>query len=192
MRNLSILVVAATLGFPAMAFAGDYGTTGATEVGGGVSIQSVSYTYKPKGSSTDNTTSTTAITLAPEVGYFVMDQIELVGRLALTNTNTEGFNTTGFGLGVGAAYLLPMNGIHVGPKATLGFSSTTYSEDEFSATLSGPVINIEGVAKVPFGTGGVLGAGLGLTYAPQTISGDVEGSQTVTGFGLATSFSVFW
>lgn len=195
MRKFSILAVAAVLGFPAMAFAGEYGATGTIEVGGEVSIQSGSTAIKPKGG-TESTTSTTDITLAPEVGYFLMDKLELIGRLAITSSSSDDETTkttsSGFGLGVGAAYLLPMGGIHVGPKATLGYASRSTDNDVFKYTQAGPEIKLGGVAKVPFGTGGILGADLGLTYSPQSISGDFEGDATFTGFGIGTSFSVYW
>lgn len=198
MRKFSILAVAAVLGFPAMAFAGEYGATGTIEVGGEVSIQSGStaYAIDGAGSAGESTTSTTEITLAPEVGYFLMDKLELIGRLAITSASSDDETTkttsSGFGLGVGAAYLLPMGGIHVGPKATLGYGSNSIDNDVFKATESGPEIKLGGVAKVPFGTGGILGADLGITYRMGSLSGDVEGDATFMGFGLGTSFSVYW
>lgn len=199
MRKFSILAVAAVLGFPAMAFAGDYGTTGVIEVGGEVSLQNNSTATKPKGGS-ESTSSGTSIRIAPEVGYFMMDQLELIGALRISSASTGGdgpkSSATGFGLGLGAAYLLPMGGIHVGPRATLGFGSDSVSSGEGAGKVkystAGPEINIGGVAKVPFGTGGILGAGLNITYAPKSISGDFKGSSTTTGFGLGTSFSVYW
>lgn len=201
MRKLSILAVAAALGFPAVAFA-DYATTGVIEIGGEVSLQNNSTAVKPKGGS-ETTNKSTSITLAPEVGYFLMDQLELLGRLAITSTSVDNDgdksdSSSGFGLGVGAAYMLPVSTIYVGPRGTLGFSSTT-SGDKDTLTVSGPEIRIGGVAKVLFakGPGGILGAGLDITYAPQSLSGagafkDVEGDATLTGFGLSTSLSVYW
>jgi len=199
MRKFSILAVAAVLGFPAMAFAGDYGTTGVIEVGGEVSIQSDSTAIKPKGGS-ESTNTLTSIRLAPEVGYFLMDQLELIGALRISSSSTGGdgakSSSSGFGLGVGAAYLLPLGGIHAGPRATLGFGSDSVSSGEGAAKVeystAGPEINLGGVAKVPFGTGGILGAGLNITFAPKSISGDFKGDSTTTGFGLGTSFSVYW
>ena len=201
MRKLSILAVAAALGFPAVAF-GDYATTGVIEVGGEVAIQSNSTAVKPKGG-TETTTKTTSITLAPEVGYFLMDQLELLGRLAITSSSSDDETTkstsSGFGLGVGAAYMLPVSTIYVGPRGTLGFTSATSGSEGDTLTFSGPEIRIGGVAKVLFakGPGGILGAGLDITYAPQTLSGagafkDAEGDATLTGFGLSTSFTVYW
>lgn len=200
MRKFPILAVTAILGFPAFSFAADYGTAGVIEVGGSVAIQSDSTAVKPKGGE-ETTTSTTAITLAPEVGYFLMDKLELLGRLTFSSVSEDDETTKSadseFGLGVGAAYMLPMGGIHVGPRGTLGFSSRTSGVEDDTLTVSGPEIMIGGVAKVPFGGGGALGAGLDITYAPQSLSGagiykDVEGDATTTGFGLSTSFTVFW
>lgn len=201
MRKFSILAVAAALGFPAMASA-DYATTGVIEVGGEVAMQNDSRATKPKGG-TEQTTKTTTITLAPEVGYFLMDQLELLGRLAITSSSsdTEGAksSSSGFGLGVGAAYMLPVSTIYVGPRGMLGYSSATSGSEGDTITFSGPEIRIGGVAKVLFakGPGGILGAGLDITYAPQTLSGagafkDAEGDSTLTGFGISTSFSVYW
>lgn len=199
MRKYSILVVAAVLGFPAMAFAGEYGTAGVIEVGGEVSLQNTSTATKPKGGS-ESTSTETAIRIAPEVGYFLMDQLELIGALRISSSSTGGdgakSSSSGFGLGVGAAYLIPLGGIHAGPRATLGFGSDSFSSgsgaSKFKASSSGPEINLGGVAKVPFGTGGILGAGLNITYAPKSLGGDFKGTQTTTGFGLGTSFSVYW
>ena len=199
MRKLSILAVAAVLGFPAMAFAGDYGTTGVIEVGGEVSIQNDSVATKPKGGS-ETTGTVTSIRLAPEVGYFLMDQLELIGALRISSSSTGGdgakSSSSGFGLGVGAAYLLPLGGIHAGPRATIGFGSDSVTQGEGAAKISysaaGPEINLGGVAKVPFGTGGILGAGLNISFSPKSLGGDAKGDQTTTGFGLGTSFSVYW
>ena len=196
-----ILAVAAVLSIPSMAQAADYGKAGVIEVGGEVRIQSNSVAVKPDGGE-EATTSIMEVTLAPEVGYFLMDQLELLGRLAISTSSSkpdggDATTTNGFGLGVGAAYMLPMGGIHVGPRALLGFSSTTSGVEKDTLTYSGPEIRIGGVAKVPFGGGGALGAGLDITYAPQSVSGagafkDAKGSATTTGFGLGTSFSVYW
>lgn len=198
MRKFSILAVAAVLGFPAMAFA-DYGTEGGIEVGGEVSLQNTSTATKPKGGS-ESTSTETSIRLVPEVGYFLMQHVELIGALRISSSSTGGdgakSSASGFGLGVGAAYFIPLGGIHVGPRATIGFGSDSVSSGsgatKFKYSAAGPEINLGGVAKVPFGTGGILGAGLNITYAQKSISGDFKGSQTVTGFGLGTSFSVYW
>lgn len=196
-----ILAVMAVLAVPAVSQAADYGKAGVIEVGGAIAIQSDSIAVKPKGGE-EGTTKVMTMSIAPEVGYFLMDQLELLGRLSLENSSSEpegGDKTTtsGFGLGVGAAYMLPMGGIHVGPRGTLGFSTESSGVDSDKLTYSGPEIRIGGVAKVPFGGGGALGAGLDITYAPQSLSGsgiykDVEGDATLTGFGLSTSFTVFW
>lgn len=200
MRKFSILAVMAVLAVPAMSQAADYGKAGVIEVGGEVAIRNDSTATKPKGG-TETTSTTTSITLAPEVGYFLMDQLELLGRLAITSSSTDNegakSSSSGFGLGVGAAYMLPMGGIHVGPRGTLGFRSDTIGDDDAKITYSGPEIRIGGVAKVPFGGGGALGAGLDITYIPGSFSGSgdakgFEGDATLTGFGIGTSFSVFW
>jgi hypothetical protein len=201
MRKFSILAVAAILGFPALASA-EYAKTGVIEIGGEVAISNDSRATKPKGG-TETTETTTSITLAPEVGYFLMDQLELLGRLAITNSSTDNegdkSSSSAFGLGVGAAYMLPVSTIFVGPRGTIGFSSATSGSEGDTLTVSGPEIRLGGVAKVLFGNGpgGILGAGLDITYAPQSLSGagafkDVEGDSTLTGFGISTSFSVYW
>src|SRR5688572_14741484 len=136
-----ILAVMAVLSVPAMAQAADYGKAGVIEVGGAIAIQNDSTAVKPKGG-TETTTTVTSIELAPEVGYFLMDQLELIGRLAITSSSTDDETTksssSGFGLGVGAAYMLPMGGIHVGPRGTLGFASATSGSEGDTITLSGP------------------------------------------------------
>lgn len=206
MHKIPVLMVAAALAFPAVASAKDYATAGVIEVGGAIGFSSTAVTQDVDAPGAEaTTTTTTSIELSPEVTYFLMDQLGLVGALVIDMNSTDfdgdaTASTNTIGLQVGAQYLFPVSNLHVGPDVRLGFmniaSSNDFGGSDSSSTTSGPAISIGGVAKVPFGGGGVLGVGLGLDMLMGSTTTDpdagVDISTTVTDIGLSTSFTVFW
>ena len=199
MRKILGLTVAASLAFPAVASAKDYATAGVIEVGGRVAFSntSVSREVDAPGAEAEEET-ITDMELSPEVTYFLMDQLGLVGALtfATTSLSEAEVSSSTVGLQVGAQYLFPVSSLHVGPDVRLGFAQQTTEFGDAKETVSGPAISIGGVAKVPFGEGGILGVGLGLDMLMGSVTQDpdpgVDITENQTGFGLSTSFSVYW
>lgn len=202
MRKILVPMVAAALAFPAVASAKDYATAGVIEVGGRVAFESRTTTTEIDAPGVDPIeASSTILELSPEVTYFLMDQLGLVGALVFQSDSTtvddgDPVTATATGLQVGANYLFPVSSLHVGPELRLGFLSMGTDDGTNSETTAGPAISVGGVAKVPFGGGGVLGVGLGLDMHMGTVSADpdpgVDITRNTTSFGLNTSFTVFW
>lgn len=201
----AILTLAFALPAEAREKAGEYGSAGQLEAGGSFGIASV----RDEFDSGDSTS--LAIVVNPQVGYFVADGFELIGALGLVSvsqTDDDGaggesdISATQIGLGAGAGYFLKVGGARLGPQLLLQFVQLDGSLDiagfgEVDVKNQDIGMSASFQAKVPVGGGGVITAGIGAQFANVTqevsfgaLSADSDG----TSFGIETSvgFLVFF
>lgn len=192
-----VAAFAASLLAAAPASARDYGEAGTIELGGGLSIGNTTQDFDNGGKDTR-----TDITISPEVGYFVMDGLIVLGTLGLgmSSVDYEGDEkdeSTDISVGAGAGYLLPVGIARIGPAARV-----RYIMDEFKSTSGGTTsttdvtgmgFDIAGVAKLPVGSGGVITASLFYSMENLTAkSGGAEGDLDRTAIGTSVGFSIFF
>ena len=192
--RIPIAVAAATLLFSSTAFAQkQYGRAGTFEVSGTVTLQNQTEDYDDSGK-----TDTQSTTLAPVFGFYLMDNVELLGGLTIGNSSTEsdgGGEVTGsiFTVDAGAGYFIPIGAIRLGPQLLFRYYSVKQDFGGADATDTGPGLSIGGAAKVPIGTGGLLIAGI--NYGDQMTTRKVPGNKedgTVSGLTTAVGFGIYF
>ena len=194
----AILVVGTVLAFAGTARAEEYGRAGVIELGGTFGIQDGTTEIEPDTGPTVKY-KTTDLTLAPTLGFFVSKDIQAVGRLLYVNRTVDfdGAKNTASAVGIdgGAAYLIRVGGMRIGPQLLLGYSTVT-SENEGDPdpfVESGPEVELGAVFKAPIGGGGLIGSGVGFRYAIHSFEqGSLEGSATATSFAVTASAGVFF
>lgn len=179
----------------------EYGKAGVIDLGlsftGGTSTTEYDDAEK-----TDETT----VLLSPTIAYFLIDGLALVGQLnaGLQNSKEGDFkiDATGFGLGLGAAYLVDLGSMHVGPALLLRYDTVTAKIDagvlEGDFEESGPGATAAVVGKLPVGGGGLINLSLYYTHRMietsfdlgPGLSGDDEGTNST--IGTSVGFSVYF
>lgn len=199
--RLMAAVAIATLAAPASVHAKEYGKAGTIELGG--SFSAGTSTVELEDDAGDKTkTTNSGLSIGPDVGFFLLPGIELIGALRLgyeiEDDDTVTDTTSSLGLGVGGGILLPVGRARIGPQMLLTYTSQTQTskdtsdDTETEVTFVGPGVRLQGVAKLPIGEGGIITAGLYMEYFELEIGGDADDTQTHTEFGTAVGFSVYF
>lgn len=157
MKKLLIALVAISIAVPA--FSADYATKGVWELGGSAGYSSETVTFDAP---TDPEMKTTTLSFAPEVGYFIQDNISLGLMLDYSNREED---TTDLGgtkdevttteLYLAPTYIFKQDKMYLYGGVLLGMFSMKNS-DEASSTNYG----VRGGVKVKVGENGLLNLGL--------------------------------
>ena len=189
--RISYAVAMATLLFSPSALAQVklYGQAGTFEVAGNFSFGSQTSDYDDAGKQT-----TAFTTISPSGGFFLMDAVQILGDVRVTNATTEfeggGERTSQeLSIGVGAGYFIGIGAIRVGPQMLLRYYSLTIEQGSAEQSDTGPGVSIGAALKVPIGSGGLVIAGLNYDYLTTSRKepkdeGTVSGYATTVGFGI--------
>ena len=168
-------LVCAILFVASYGFARDYATKGILEIGGEIGYSATSGEFESDGTKVLELAETN-IKLAPEVGYFVADNILLSLVLDIDNTETE---TTVTGspastdkekntrLSIAPGYVLPQEGFYPYGGLLLGVMSSK-NDEELSLTDYGLRLGV----RVPIAESGLVDIGLWYLMS----SGDIKTS----------------
>lgn len=166
MNMKTTLVSTALLLFGATsAHAKEYGDPGTVSITGVVDFNDTTRDLDDGG-----TTKTTRIEVRPEIGFYLMEHLEVIGGLELESEteDDEGDKTTktGFGVNVGAGYFFEAGRTHLGPVVLLGYGTETEKDDadDLETTTSGPGASVQLQLKTVVGGGGLITLGLGYDY----------------------------
>ena len=181
----------------------EYGKAGIIDFGATFSGGTTTTEYDDAGEAND----TTSVILAPTVAYFLIDSLALVGQLSVGIVNQdEGgvkVDATGFGLGLGAAYLVNLGALHAGPAVLLRYDTLNAKVDlgpglKGDFEESGPGATIAAIGKLPVGGGGLIN--LSLYYTQRMIDQSIDlgpalksdDSGTDSTIGTSVGFSVYF
>lgn len=144
----------------------EYGDAGTISITGSVDINSNTKDLDDGGK-----TETMNVGVRPEIGFYLMEHLELLGGLDLASSTEKDdagdkTTTTGVGLNVGAGYFFEAGRMHLGPVLLLGFGSETEKDDaaDTETTTSGPGASVQLQLKTVVGGGGLVTLGLGYDY----------------------------
>lgn len=167
--------------------------------GGGLNIASLTITDTPEGGDGADTDST-AIGIAPNIGYFVIDSLEIGVLLDYHSASSkpEGgdeVESSGFGVGLYGAYyfnFLEGNALYPYIGASFRYLSDTLGEDlESSGTDIRPGIGL--MMAIGSRTGGwmKLGVDYQLKSTTATFDGDDVGTQDTSGVVVGLGFGLY-
>lgn len=204
MKRTAAILTAGALLASGSALAKDYGDAGTIEVGGTVGFGSSTTKMHETESAVpgDQDTvdeSSTTIDLSPEVTFYLLPGLALLGSIGIGMDSTDDKlddsknSSQDMRIGVGAGYLLPIGKSRIGPAARLNYISGTDTDDDGTTKtetkVTGQGVTVAGVAKLPIGGGGVITAALFMDY--DMLKSDTEGSKAdVTRTTIGTSVGV--
>jgi hypothetical protein len=176
-----------------------YASAGVVSLGGTAELSHTSRTDTADGADEGADTSTTAVELAPVVGYFVIPRLELFGGLlfALEQVSPdegEDVDTTAFGALAGAGYYVPAGSMFVGPRASFAYASGSTEVGDNESKVTGFQIEGAGALRIPFGWGGLLDLAAVLQYASADleVNDNTLGDRSALSFGVELGFFVFF
>ena len=187
MRKL-MMVAFATAGVlcssTAFAQVKQYGRAGTFEVAGNFTLSNTTSDYDDSGETERSET-----TIAPTVGFYLMDAVELLGDIRITNTSINDTDGSVLAIGAGAGYFIPVGAIRVGPQILFRY----YSEEIGDFKDTGPGATVGAAAKVPIGTGGLLITGFNYDYlmTEREANGNKEDG-TVSGYAFTVGFGIYF
>lgn len=170
---LALLVVSSVFAF----------TQGTINPGGSVSF----YSYKYY--SDDD--ATTVISLLPQCGYFVIDNLAVDLLLNYTTMNMDEQDVSNLGVGVGGRYfytILP--GKLYGGLGFL-YNSDSYDDDFVDYTASSTYLNIKAGYLVPIAKNVYLDFGAKYDMGFGSYGGDGEGDNEESQFGINAGLQIF-
>lgn len=185
--RILIAVAGATLLFSSTAFAQmkAYGRAGTFEVAGNFTFANTTEDYDSGKSDRSETT------ISPTAGFFLMDGLELLGDVSISNVEVDDVKGSLLAVGAGAGYFVGVGAIRIGPQLLFRYYSNKVDFGNGTATDTGPGVKVGLAAKVPIGTGGLLIAGVNYDYLRTTRKfggnkedGSVSGLTTSVGFGI--------
>ena len=205
MKRLTAILIVGAVFASASAWAKEYGDAGTIEVGGTVAFGSRTTKLTDKDTDEDAVDeSSTTIDVSPEVSYFVMPGVAVLGRIGIGMTDTddklfdEKSSSQDMEIGVGGAYLLNLGKARVGPGLLVRYISETeaFEDDtgEDETTLTGQGVTAGGLLKLPIGGGGVITAALFLDYdmLQAEFEGGGEADVTRMTFGTTVGASIWF
>lgn len=176
-----------------------FASAGVVTLGGTAEFSHSSRTDTADGADEGTDTGTTAVSLEPTIGYFVMPRLELFGGLlfALEQVSPDegdDIDTTAFGALAGAGYYVPAGSMFVGPRASFAYATGKTEIGDSESKVSGFQIEGAGALRMPFGWGGLLDLAAVLQYSAFDIelNDDTLGDQSQLRFGLELGFFIFF
>lgn len=188
--RIPMLIAAATLLCSSTAFAQtkQYGRAGTFEIAGTFSTSSTTSDYDDSGKTDRSET-----TIVPHFGFFLMDSVEILTDIRISNSETNDIKGSEFGVGAGAGYFLGVGAIRVGPQLLFRYYSSSFGEGQGKFTESGPGATIGLAAKVPIGSGGLLLSGLNYDYIQTSRKqGSAKEDGSVSGYAVNVGFGIYF
>jgi outer membrane protein W len=199
MKKIMIGVIITALAVPVFSQGKDYATKGIWEIGGSVSYNSNTITYKGTNGFPDTDTTYKTLTFAPEVSYFVIDNFSLGLMLEYVNNKSEEENynditdeietytdkshsTTLF---LTPTYVFKQDKIYPYIGALLGTYSTSWDE---SATKYG----LRGGVKIKIGENGLLNLGLQYLFGSGEIKNEEKVDIATKDLKLSAGLSIYF
>lgn len=191
-----LATLVAVIALASTAFAKEKGATkfakkGTWTVSGDVAFQMHTEEYDNNGGETDYT----QFTLAPGIGYFLMNSLELRVSPVIETTKEESGNseskTNAYGIKAGAWYYYPMQGtLYLGGGGDLGYLTGEKGGIDVGTFL----LDLGAGVTISFGKnfGGFVS--LNALFQYRSNSYDVAGSSidsSDTGFGIMSGFGIF-
>ena len=192
MRILTVAASAALL-FSSTAFAQvkQYGHAGTFEITGTFTLSSTTSDYDEDIGGKQDRSETT---ITPSGGFFVMDSVEALVDVKISNTSVGDVDGSLLGVGAGAGYFLGIGTIRVGPQLLFRYYSREEKLDGRSLFKDvGPGVTGGLAAKVPIGSGGILITGLNYDYlVTQRKANGEKGDGTVSGYAVTAGFGIYF
>lgn len=179
------LAAAATL-FSSTAFAQtkQYGRAGTFEIAGNFTLSNTTSDYDDSGE-----TKRSEMTIAPTGGFYLMDSVEALVDVKISDIEQNDVDGSVFALGAGAGYFLGIGTIRVGPQLLFRYYSSEFGD--FKETGPGATIGL--AAKVPIGSGGILLTGLNYDYVNTTRKGGgINEDGSVSGYAITAGFGIYF
>jgi hypothetical protein len=179
------LAAAATL-FSSTAFAQvkQYGRAGTFEVAGNFTLSNTTSDYDDSGKTKRSET-----VIAPTGGFYLMDSVEALVDVKISNFEENDVDGSVFAVGAGAGYFLGIGTIRVGPQLLFRYYSSEFGD--FKETGPGATVGL--AAKVPIGSGGILLSGLNYDYLSTTRKGNgVNEDGSVSGYAITVGFGIYF
>lgn len=165
-----------------------YAKKGVVELGGTASFSSTTSVYD--GESADE--STTTISFMPELGYFIIDNVELALRLMYSSSSFGDYSSSSFGAAFAPGYVFDLqSSVYPFVHAFVGYSSSTFDDGTNDETYSGLLFGGIAGVKVLLGKNALLNIGVNymqVTSEPEDWDGDRIGFDQ---FGVEAGFSIF-
>lgn len=189
---MRILMVAsvATLLCSSTAFAQvkQYGHAGTFEIAGTFTLSSTTSDYDKSGETDRSET-----TITPSGGFYIMDSVEVLADVRISNFEVDDSPGSTYGIGAGAGYFLGIGTIRVGPQVLLRYYTSEFGEGAGKFTESGPGGTLGLAAKVPIGSGGLLISGLNYDYIyTARKQGSEKEDGTVSGYAITAGFGIYF
>lgn len=190
--RIPMLVAAATLLFSSTAFAQtkQYGQAGTFEIAGTFTLSNTTSDYDNDIGGKQDRTETT---ITPSGGFYLMDSVEALVDVRISNTSVNDVDGSLFAVGAGAGYFLGIGTIRVGPQLLFRYYTREEGEGPGKFKDTGPGATVGLAAKVPIGSGGLLISGLNYDYlVTQRKIGGEKGDGSVSGYAITAGFGIYF
>jgi hypothetical protein len=184
--RIQYLAAAAMLLTSSTAFAQikQYGRAGTFEIAGTFTLSNTTSDYDDSGK-----TERSDMTITPSGGFYIMDSVEALVDVKISDYEQNDVDGSVFGLGAGAGYFLGIGTIRVGPQLLFRYYSSEFGD--FKET--GPGATVGFAAKVPIGSGGLLISGVNYDYITTTRKGGgVDEDGSVSGYAITAGFGIYF
>lgn len=189
MRILMVAAVATVLcSSTAFAQVKQYGSAGTFEVAGTFTLSSTTSDYDDSGKVEREET-----TITPHGGFYIMDSVEVLGDVRISNIEVNDVPGSTYAIGAGAGYFLGIGTIRVGPQLLFRYYTSEFGEGNGKFTESGPGATVGVAAKVPIGSGGILISGLNYDYITTSRKqGSAKEDGSVSGYAITAGFGIYF
>ena len=189
MKKLLVLALVISLVVPLVAADGEYATKGIWELGGTAGFSSTSFEEDVAGAESDTETT---LSLAPEAGYFVADNILLAAVLNLKSVTPEDQDpTTTTGISLAPTYVFKGKSESIYPFVgiLLGLSSVNNNETDVTTSLT--TYGLRGGIKVKLGGNGLLNLGLSYVAGSESIENGTTTDYDLGTLQIGAGFTIF-
>ena len=185
MKKLLVLALVISLVVPLVAADKEYATQGVVELGGTAGFSSISTKADVEGA---EAVTTTMLSLAPEVGYFVADNISLGAVLNISSVKYEDEDAiTTTGISLAPTYVFKGESAYPFVGLLLGLSSTKDGDETTNITTYG----LRGGVKVKLGDNGLLNLGLSYTAGSMSDNDEPSNKYNLGTIQLGAGFSLY-
>lgn len=164
-----LMIVFATT--PAVAADNQFGSAGVIAPSGAVSL-----TYQKESPPEGDSVSTTSLSFAPTLMYFVIDNLAVGGGLVLDRTSGDDESFTTYGIAPAIGYNIRFDSLSLMPTATLQFAKGTLEYDFMGTTeeVNMTVVNLLIDAPILYHAGNFF-VGVGPRFSTTLVSKSGDG-----------------